>query len=102
MKNVLDALEVRFDSDAGENKSIRNYLFTLLDTLWKEGEGFSGKRPFGNSGREYDLYRPLIQHGFIAGSLDSDGDVLSCDRSEANAFVSKLIHAAIYGVGIAE
>lgn len=102
MKNVLDALEVRFDSDAGENKSIRDYFFTLLDTLWEEGEGFSGKQPFGNSGWEYDLYKPLIQHGFISGSLDSDGCVERYNRSEANAFVSKLIHAAIYGVGVTE
>jgi hypothetical protein len=44
------ALELRFDSDAGDNITIRDYLRILLETLWEEGEGFSGKRPFGNSG----------------------------------------------------
>ena len=37
------ALEIRFDSDAGDDITIRDYLHKLLKTLWNEGEGFSGK-----------------------------------------------------------
>jgi hypothetical protein len=44
--------------------TVRDYLKGLLQNLWIEGEGFSGKRPFGNSGWEYDLYQPLIAVGF--------------------------------------
>ena len=53
--------------------SIREYLFQLLITLWNEGEGFSGKRPFGNSGWEYDLLTPLVEMGVIDGVIDEDG-----------------------------
>ena len=44
-------------------KTVREYLKMLLERLWEEGEGFSGKRPFGNSGWEYDLYAALEEKG---------------------------------------
>ena len=37
-------------------KTIGEYFEKLLLTLWDEQEDFSGKRPFGNSGWEYDVY----------------------------------------------
>jgi hypothetical protein len=95
---VIDALEIRFDSDAGDDITIRDYLHTLLETLWTEGEGFSGKRPFGNSCWEFELYEPLIKAGFITGSLDEDGHIAEFAREEAEAYVFELIRAAFYGV----
>lgn len=61
-------------NDAGAT-TVRGYLIRLLAELWNEGEGFSGKRPFGNSGWEYDLYLPLIKAGVVDGSLDDNGYV---------------------------
>jgi len=43
-----------------EEYSIREYLAKLLTKLITEEEGFSGKRPFGNSGWLSDLYFPLL------------------------------------------
>jgi len=40
--------------------SIRYYLISLLLKLWQEGEGFSSKRPFGDSGWYDDLEDPII------------------------------------------
>jgi hypothetical protein len=97
-KGLLAALEVRFDSDAGDDLTVRDYLRTLLMTLWEEGEGFSGKRPFGNSGWEYDIYKPLIAGGFIPGALDEDGYVNTVDDKIAGAYVCDLILAAFHGV----
>lgn len=82
-----------------EDKTVRDYLRELLMTLWNEQEGFSGKRPFGNSGWEYDLYTPLIKAGFIEGKLDSNGCVDTITNSTvAHAFVSDLILAVFNGV----
>lgn len=89
------ALEVSFDSDAGENLAVREYLHALLVKLWDEGEGFSGKRPFGNSGWEYEIYTPLIRAGFIPGKLDGDGYIDEVDNAQAHAFVRKLIGHAL-------
>ena len=97
-KTVAAALEVRFDSDAGDNLTVRDYLRTLLETLWREGEGFSGKRPFGNSGWEHDIYRPLIAAGFLVGTLDGDGYIEDYDREAAEQYGFELIVAAFHGV----
>ena len=96
-KSLVNALEARFDSDAGVNLTIRDYLCELLMRLWEKGEGFSGKRPFGNSGWEYDIYRPLIRGGFIPGKLDSEGYVDTVDKIIAEPYVFKLIQTAFYG-----
>lgn len=97
-KSLLAALDVRFDSDAGDDLTVRDYLRTLLTTLWEEGEGFNGKRPFGNSGWEYDLYSPLIAAGFITGTLDEDGGVDDYDKTQAYTFVNDCILAMCHGV----
>jgi len=90
-KVLLTALEVRFDSDIGDDLTVRDYLRDLLMTLWEKGEEFSGKRPFGNSGWKYELYRPLIAGGFIPGTLDDDGYVNTVDEEFATNYVRDLI-----------
>lgn len=46
------------DNDAGA-KTPREYFRKLLKALWEEGDSFSGKRPFGNSGWDSDLFDAL-------------------------------------------
>jgi hypothetical protein len=96
-KRLTDALELRFDSDAGEQLTVRDYLRELLQTLWMEGEGFSGKRPFGNSGWAWELYGPLVRDGFIEGAgngLDEYVDMTPDQERAAHDYVNRLIAAA--------
>jgi hypothetical protein len=96
LRRALD--DIRFDSDAGANLTVRDYLAKLLDAVWVEGEGFSGKRPFGNSGWEMDLYTPLVDDGFIAGKIDREyGTYDIDDYVAASDYVRKLIHVMCYG-----
>lgn len=37
-------------------ETIGEYFVALLVQLWDQGEGFSGKRPFGDSGWEWELH----------------------------------------------
>lgn len=60
------------DGDLG-TISIKDYLKELLVALLRDGESFSGKRPFGNSGWEYSLAAALIKAKAIDGSLDEEG-----------------------------
>lgn len=90
-ENRLAALEVRFDSDAGKQLTVREYLCKLLTTLWTNGECFSGKRPFGNSGWENDLLRPLISSEFIGGTLDEEGYVEDYNDQEVDDYMHSLI-----------
>lgn len=91
-----ELLETKFKcSDLNKTVTIREYLHALLQKLWREGEGFSGKRPFGNSGWEHDLYAPLVKAGAIKGSFDGDGYLNDCDEGAANKLIPLLISEAM-------
>lgn len=89
--NILDIPMQENDAGAG---TVKDYLKALLTALWNEGEGFSGKRPFGNSGWEYELYIALVKAKAVKGSLTEDGYIETVDENEAN----KLIFKAIEGL----
>ena len=91
------ALELRLDSGAGMNITIRDYLRILLEKLWLEKDSFSSKRPFGNGGWERDIYKPLVVAGLIEGDVDDWGSVYVDreHRDDADAYVQKLIRAAL-------
>lgn len=76
-----EILNLKMDSDIG-TVTIRDYLRKLLITLWREQESFSGKRPFGNSGWDYDVYKPLIIAGIVNGTLDEEGYIEKFDSKE--------------------
>ena len=101
-KGFLDALEVRFSSDAGDDITIRDYLRTLLMTVWEENESFSGKRPFGNIGWDYDIPIALAKAGFVdLGPLGEDGEPYNWTQQQMNnahAYVCDLILASFHGV----
>lgn len=58
-------------NDAGAT-TIRGYLVTLLSAVWEQEQGFNGKRPFGNSGWQTDVYIPMMRAGLISGRMDED------------------------------
>lgn len=86
--NILD-INMQ-ENDAGAS-TIREYLKTLLTTLWEEGEGFDGKRPFGNSGWEYDLYKALIKAGVCGGEFDEYGCIKYVNHSIGNELIFQAI-----------
>ena len=79
-----------FDETLRETLTIRQWLKRLLITLWKEQEGFSGKRPFGNSSWDSDLLAELIRRGIVPGNLDRDGWV---EDGDCDDFVRACIEA---------
>lgn len=93
---ITAALAARFDSDAGENLTLRQYLTTLLHTLWVEEESFSGKRPFGNSGWQIDVGYGLVRAGVLPGVIhcDTEDEVdIEFKDSDLNALVVACIDA---------
>jgi len=92
-KAVLDI--PMYENDA-EATNIRKYFQRLLSELWLEGEGFSGKRPFGNSGWDYDLYSALVEAKAIKAKTDEDGNIEEMsprERAKANALILSAIEA---------
>ncbi len=49
-----------------EAATVRDYLKALLRGVWNEGEGFNGKRPFGNSSWEYEVFSALAKGKLIS------------------------------------
>ncbi len=84
------------ENDSGAT-TVRGYLVALVRKVWEEDEGFSGKRPFGNSGWSSDLEKPLIVGGVVDGNLDGDGYVDHVNDEQVRA----AINAAIDQMGAA-
>jgi len=88
-----DALNLKFFCDDLQcTITIKDYLLKLLSTLWDEQDCFSGKRPFGNSCWDVDVYAALIAGEFISGTLTEEGYADNYDRDEAHEFVAGLIN----------
>ena len=86
-----EILELEFISiDLNRKISIKEYLKELLKTLWKEGEGFSGKRPFGNSGWQSDIVYVLIKSNLIVGKINGN-EVIPFDWKEVDALMEEII-----------
>lgn len=85
----------------GENDAhattIGGYLCGLLLDLWREGEGFDSKRPFGNSAWEYELYVALARADVIPDALDEDGywDGSAEAHDRARELIERAIEAAL-------
>lgn len=93
-EDILNCPMVENDGNAA---TIREYFAELLSTLWFEGEGFSGKRPLGNSDWQWNVYISLSQAGLInsRSAIDEDGYIDFDMAYEEQKRVDKLIAKAI-------
>lgn len=80
------------ENDAGA-ATVRDYLRKLLSTLWREEESFSGKRPFGNSGWQHEVYAALVKGGAVKGRFDPDGYLEDVDQEAADKLIQDAIGA---------
>jgi hypothetical protein len=88
---VIAASMVIIENDGG-NQPLVEYLKSLLSKMWQEGEGFNGKRPFGNSGWQFHVYAAFVKAGLIEGKLDPQyGWVDKCDDEAGDALVQAVI-----------
>ena len=94
MINPKSTLDIEMQENDAGAKTVRDYLVKLMLTLWDEGEGFSGKRPFGNSGWYYELYIALAKSGVIKAEIDEEyGDVIDFDRDTADIYIRAAIQS---------
>jgi len=73
MATPNEILDLPMDPDTNDARasSLREYVIALLSIFVEYGED-AIKRPFGNSGWEYDLYEPLVRAGLIEGEFDEE------------------------------
>lgn len=80
-------------NDAGA-ATVQDYLVSLLVGVWRDGEGFDGKRPFGNSSWEYDLYVALARAGMVESATEgSEGEFSHIDEDEATLLIADAIES---------
>ena len=79
------AVPMSSDNDSGATP-VRGYLIEFARQVWIHGEGFSGKRPFGNSGWEWEVYAALGAAGLVPVSRNR-WDEDEADQDEAERLV---------------
>lgn len=89
----MDILKTQMPENDANAETVGDYLKKLLLKLWSEREGFSGKRPFGNSGWHYELYIAIANAGLIDAEFE-DGDLIDFDRKSADEIIEKAIAEA--------
>jgi len=88
-----EILDLPMNDNDADAETIRDYFKKLLSKLWNEGEDFSGKRPFGNSDWDMDIYTTLVEHHLIEGNFDEDFLIENVDYEAGNRLVLELIEA---------
>jgi hypothetical protein len=63
---------VFYSNDLDRELSIKDWWIEIMTALWDEQEGFSGKRPLGNSGWYGDPLYALIRDGLLKGSFKEE------------------------------
>jgi hypothetical protein len=84
-------LSTRLEPNDAGAETVKDYLLALLEQVWVENEGFSGKRPFGNSGWESDIYVALIKAGLVPGTLDEHDYIDEIDTVKADNLIVQAI-----------
>lgn len=92
LKTIAD-LEFQSTEMSDSQVTIRQWLGELLSRVWIEKDEFSGKRAFGNSDWEYEIYNVLIQEGVVAGMVGVFGDIeiSFTERDKADKIILQLI-----------
>lgn len=86
-------LDLELGANDANATTVRGYLVALLAEVWHHGDDFSGKRPFGYSSWEYELYQPLVRAGYVTGTFDEYGDLDTFDDAAADGLVLQAIAA---------
>lgn len=89
------------DTNDADASTVGEYLSALLIALIEEGEGFSGKRPIGNSDWQFQLAQPLVEAGLVEGEYewydgeDGESTLTDVDWEQFNEVLKDAIEEAL-------
>lgn len=86
----MNVLDIPMQDNDANAKTVRDYLKALLAKLWREGEGFNGKRPFGNSSWNYEIYWALATAGAVSSKIEGD-ELVDVDEAAADKLIQQAI-----------
>lgn len=88
-------LHLPLEENDANAATVGEYLGLLLSTLWLQQDGFSGKRPFGNSDWATPVYLAMGKAGMIYFALNEDGYIDEFSTEEEQMIADELILQAI-------
>jgi hypothetical protein len=88
-----EILNLKLGYNDAHASTVREFMRKLLTKMWDEGEGFSGKKPFGNSGWEQPITVAMVRSKLIDGEIDEDGFIKTMDRAASERLIRKAINA---------
>lgn len=94
--NGADILALPMEENDAGATTVKAYLIALLSRVWKLNEGFSGKRPFGNSSWQNELYEPLAKAGLVESDIEDGRHYAKYEKANrelAHALIFKAIEA---------
>lgn len=80
-------------NDPSSTETILDYLCEIFVALLQEQEGFSGKRPLGESSWMYQIYGALVHGGWVDGAFDQDGYLDWVDQKTADNLIISEVEA---------
>ena len=86
LKKILE-LPVMVYGTPDETLPLKDFLYGLNELLLEDPDSFSGKRPYGNSGWKFEIYKTFIKAGLVPGKIDSAGYLKYVDKLEAYKFL---------------
>jgi hypothetical protein len=57
----------------GRQTTLRKEIWKLGTDVWKRQQGFSGKRPYGDSGYYHNVVRGLVEKRLVPGVMKNEG-----------------------------
>jgi hypothetical protein len=90
---IRRVLSLELGPNDADEPTVCDYLLRLLHDVIVQGEGFDGKRPFGNSGWQHDLYASMVRAEIIEGEFDEDGYVEELDDEKGEEIILACIAA---------
>jgi len=95
----MNILDLEMEQNDAKAETIREYLKKLLIKLWLEEDGFSAKRPFGNSCWKHDIYRTLVLNNVILGTVEEEDGYVEIDiPRDSMKKADKLIEESILSI----
>lgn len=80
-----------FSKDFGGKITLKKYFIAMIEVFWNDPEDFNGKRPFGYSCWQDDLYQALIKNKFVEGKIDEEGCIDELDFKEADKVIAEAL-----------
>ena len=89
----MNILDIEMQSNDARASTIGEYFRKLAIKVWLLNEGFSGKRPFGNSGWEMEIYIALAAAGVIEGTYSEEFENWEISRQQMNVADELIVKA---------